>query len=160
MLTILLNYWNSDRVLSERSAGSSLRKAVNTGSSKRSSAYVISFINMSINGFIVEEWKTQFLQLKRQYNLTSFFHQQLYSSFQWAKLFQWYPQIVWNFSKNWIYVFFHFLKNHQSWINGSGNSSKIFFSLWSRRHNPLVIEKTSFRKVIWRTVVGWSSEDR
>ena len=45
-------------MLSGRSAGSSLRKAVNTGNSKRSSEYVISFINVSINGFIVQEWNS------------------------------------------------------------------------------------------------------
>ena len=37
------------------STGSSLRKAVNTGNSDRSNAYVFSFIKVSMNGFMVEE---------------------------------------------------------------------------------------------------------
>ena len=49
-------------------------------------AYVISFINASVNGFIVEEWI------------------QLYSWFEWTKLFQWYPQISFEtFQMNWIF---------------------------------------------------------
>ena len=143
-------------VLPGRSAGSSWRKVVNMGNSDRSNTYVI---NVSMNGFIVEEWNSIlvieasirlcFLILPAAVLLIAISKTHSMTSSVCSKLFK----IIESTSS------FISSRITRFELMALGIAPKSFLSLWSKRNYPLVTDRTSSKKVIWRTVIGLSKED-